>query len=266
MPKSILVTGAAGTLGQLVVSHLAQKLESGEISALRLADIVPIPCSLPRDQSGLESVKISVSSYDAALTLTKGMDAVIHLAGIPVEAGWEKLITANLVGPAYLWDACVSNNVDRILFASSNHAVGLYPIETRIDHTAPAQPDSRYGITKAFGEHLAALYAEKTPVRGFCMRIGSCFPAVTTTRHRQTFQSPADFIRLIDVGLTADYRYEIVYGLSDIPDAYWDNSNAQRLGYAPKDKPESFIHGALDTTEYRHQGGSFAILPLDPED
>ncbi|MGY6704631.1 NAD-dependent epimerase/dehydratase family protein [Roseinatronobacter sp.] len=262
MPQTILVTGAAGSLGKSVAQHLGQALSEGRISRLRLADIAPMTNPLGEAHPGLERVEISLTSPEAAQQLTEGMAAVIHLAGIPTESDWNRLIPANLAGPAYLWDACVGNGVDRVLFASSNHAIGMYPVGTRIDHTAPPQPDSRYGVTKAFGEQLAALYAAKTPVRGFCMRIGSCFEQASTKRHLKTFQSLADFNRLIDTGLTADYRYEIVYGLSDIPDSYWDNSNARRLGYAPQDHPRDFIRAPLDPTDYPLHGGDLPDMPL----
>lgn len=260
MPQAILVTGAAGNLGRSVAAHLAAGLTQGRITRLRLVDIAPLTAPAPE----VECLHLSLSTAEAARQVTQGMDAVIHLAGIPIESDWDSLIPANLAGPAYLWDACVANGVDRVLFASSNHAIGMYPVDQRIDHTAPPRPDSRYGVTKAFGESLAALYAAKTPVRGFCMRIGSCFAQATAKRHLKTFQSLADFNRLIDVGLTADYRYEVVYGLSDIPDGYWDNANAHRLGYAPQDHPRDMMHPQPDPAEHACQGGSFVDLPLDP--
>lgn len=260
LPPAILVTGAAGNLGRVVSNRLLAKLRQGNIQRLRLADIKAIDLDIPN----VECIQTAIDSREAAVALTAGMDAVIHLAGVSVEDEWEALIPANLAAPAWLWEACVAQNVDRVLFASSNHAIGFYPVDTRIDHTAPALPDSRYGITKAFGEELARLYAAKTPVRGFCMRIGSCFAQPSALRHLKTFQTFDDFLRLIEVGLTADYRFEIVYGLSDILDGYWDNSNALRLGYAPQDQINLTPQMQNDRTEYQWQGGSFPLLPLKP--
>lgn len=256
-PQAILVTGAAGNLGQVVARHLTERLRAGQIGRLRLADIRPIPAA-----EGVETIQTPISERDVAFRLAEGMDAIIHLSGIATENEWEALIPANIAATAHLWDAAVAHGIDRVLFASSNHAVGMYPADQRIDDSAPPRPDSRYGLTKAFGEQLGALYAAKTPVRGFAMRIGSCFEAATARRHLKTFQSLADFTRLIDTGLTADYRFEIVYGMSDNEDSFWDNANANRLGYAPQDRPTDFLTAPLDETDYRFQGGGFADEPL----
>lgn len=256
-PQAILVTGAAGNLGQVVAGHLSDRLRAGQIRHLRLADIRPIP-----PIEGVEVVQTQISERDTAFALADGMDAIIHLSGIPTENEWQALIPANIAATAHLWDAAVAHGVDRVLLASSNHAVGMYPADQIIDHSAPALPDSRYGLTKAFGEQLAALYAAKTPVRGFAMRIGSSFQTANALRHLKTFQSHADFIRLIDIGLTADYRFEIVYGMSDNDGSFWDNANARRLGYAPQDRPADFMTDPVDETDYRFQGGSFADADL----
>jgi uronate dehydrogenase len=42
------------------------------------------------------------------------------------------------------------------------------------------------------------------------------------------------------VGLTADYRFEIVYGLSRSTRTSFDNSNAYRLGYQPLDNADDY--------------------------
>ncbi|SDE49319.1 uronate dehydrogenase [Paracoccus isoporae] len=256
-PQKILLTGAAGGLGQVAARHLGRMLRRGDLAGLRMADINPM-----EEVEGAEIVQTPISERDVIFDLVEDMDAVIHLSGISGESDWASLIPSNLAATAHLWDAAFAHGTDRILFASSNHAVGMYPVEQRIDDTAAPRPDSRYGLTKAFGEQLGALYAVKTPVRSFCMRIGSCFAQVTARRHLKTFQSHADFLRMIETGLTADYRHEVVYGISDNDDSFWDNRNALRLGYTPRDKPQDFLAEEIDQTEHRLQGGEFPDLPL----
>jgi uronate dehydrogenase len=72
------------------------------------------------------------------------------------------------------------------------------------------------------------------------MRIGSCFEKPTNCRMLSTWLSFPDFERLVRVGLTADYLFEIVYGQSRNTRTFWDNSNAIRLGYDPQDDAEGF--------------------------
>lgn len=258
LPRSILVTGAAGRLGSQVARHLGRALREGRIDRLRLLDIQPVEVT----EEGIEVVQAQLAERTAAYNAAEGMKAIVHLAGIPIEGEWQDLIPANIAATAHLFDAAVAHGVDRVLLASSNHAVGLYPVTQRIDHNARGLADSRYGLTKLFGEELGRLYAHKTSLRSFCMRIGSCFPTVTAARQLMTYQSPADFVRLVEVGLRADYRFEIVYGISDVADGYWDNDNAFSLGYRPHDTPSDFITGEIDPTEYHYHGGPVAIDPL----
>jgi uronate dehydrogenase len=72
------------------------------------------------------------------------------------------------------------------------------------------------------------------------MRIGSCFPEPIDERMLSTWLSYGDFCRLVEVGLSADYAYEVVYGVSANTRGWWDNSNAYRLGYRPQDDAETF--------------------------
>ena len=66
-----------------------------------------------------------------------------------------------------------SKGVKRVVFASSNHAVGFYPRHHHIGIDVTVRPDSRYGVSKAFGEALGSLYADKHGLRVLCLRIGN---------------------------------------------------------------------------------------------
>ncbi len=125
-----------------------------------------------------------------------------------------------------------------------------------------AKPDGRYGVSKAFGEDLASLYAHKHGIKAFCMRIGSCFERPTNRRMLSTWLSFPDLERLVRVGLAADYLFEIVYGQSRNTRAFWDNSNAYRLGYDPQDNAEVFAAAVEDKVSGNPlsdelQGGDF---------
>ena len=139
-----------------------------------------------------------------------------------------------------MFEAAHQAGADRVLFASSNHAIGFHHRTTRIDDKCEPRPDTRYGLSKAFCEDLGRLYAFKHGLKSFHLRIGSCFPEPVDARMLSTWLSYGDFCRLVDVGLQSDYLHEIVYGVSDNPQSFWDNGNATRLGYKPLDTAEDY--------------------------
>ena len=261
--ERLLVTGAAGRLGRAVREGFG-----GDYGLIRLSDIAEMDAARP----GEEVVRCDLADAEGVASLCEGIDAIVHLGGNPREAEWEEVLGPNILGAVHLWEGARRHGVDRVIFASSNHAAGLYRRGERLDHASPARPDSRYGLSKAFGEDLASLYAYKWGVRGFCMRIGSCFPEPMNERALHTWQSHGDFVRLVRTALTADYVYEIVYGVSDNPEAWWDNSRARALGYAPQDTAEAWRDtvggiGAEDEIEATFQGGTFAArdFTADPK-
>lgn len=252
--RKILITGAAGSLGK----QLRERLR-GQFDLIRLSDIATLA---PARDAREEVVVADLGDAGAVHALCAGMDAIIHLGGQATEAGWDKVHSANILGSINLWEGARLAGVDRVLFASSNHAVGLWRRSDRIDHTTAPRPDSRYGLSKAFGEDMASFYAYKFGIRGFVMRIGSCFPEPADERHLASWMSYDDFTRLVTVGLTADYTYEIVYGISRNSRAWYDNANAYRLGYDPKDNAEDQKEKVLgkvsgDPVAEEFQGGTF---------
>ena len=254
--KRLLITGAAGNLGRAARADLHTIA-----SAIRLSDIAAMePAKAGHNE---EIVQCDLAQASAVDALCEGVDAILHLGGQATEAPWPTVLQSNIVGLINLYEAARKAGVGRVLFASSNHAIGFHRRTQRLDHTSPARPDGRYGLSKAFGEDIAALYADKFGIKSFCMRIGSCFPEPTTGRMLSTWLSYADFLRLVRVGLTAAYDYEIVYGVSANTRTWWDNSNAARLGYAPQDNAEAFAEKvahapAEDPIAALFQGGTFA--------
>ena len=149
--KTILITGAAGDVG----SHLRREL-AGKYSLL-LSDINPVKALA----AGEKSVRGDVAKLSDMLRITKVADAIVHLGGFSVEGPWEMILRANIIGCYNLFEAARRNGVKRVLFASSNHATGFYQRDEKIDHRVYPKPDSRYGVSKAFGEQIGSLYADK---------------------------------------------------------------------------------------------------------
>jgi uronate dehydrogenase len=246
----ILVTGAGGKVARSVRAHL-----STLCSELRLTDIVPLEATAAHQT-------LHVADLADATTLpalVKGVD----VAGYPREADWSVLFDANIRTVINLWEAATAAGVPRIVYASSNHAVGYYARTDSIDHHAPPRPDSRYGVSKVFMEALASLYADKHGLRGFGVRIGYCGPEPLDARMLSHWVHPEDLAQLIEVGLQADYHHEIVYGVSANSASWYDNHRAEALGYRPRHSADRFaaalaaIRSDSPVAE-RYQGGSFA--------
>jgi uronate dehydrogenase len=257
--KTILITGAAGDVG----SHLRREL-AGKYNLL-LSDIKPVKALA----AGEKSLRGDVAKMRDMLRVTKGADAIVHLGGFSVEGPWEMILRANIVGCYNLFEAARRNGVKRVLFASSNHATGFYKRDEKIDHRVYPKPDSRYGVSKAFGEQVGSLYAHKYGMEVFCMRIGNVTVAPPDKRRLSNWISPRDFALLVSVGIdNPDIRFEIVYGVSDNTRNWYDNSNAHRLGYKPQDNAERFAAEVLakekpgDPRAEMYQGGNFVFAEI----
>jgi uronate dehydrogenase len=257
--KTILITGAAGDVG----SHLRREL-AGKYNLL-LSDIKPVSALA----AGEKFLRGDVARIADMLRITKGVDAIVHLGGFSVEGPWQVILRANIVGCYNLFEAARRNGVKRVLFASSNHATGFYKRDEKIDHRVYPKPDSRYGVSKAFGEQIGSLYADKYGMEVFCMRIGNVTVAPPDKRRLSNWISPRDFARLVSVGIdNPDIRFEIVYGVSDNTRTWYDNSNAYRLGYKPQDNAERFAADVLakekpgDPRAEMFQGGNFVFAEI----
>ena len=253
--KTVLITGAAGDIG----THLRREL-AGRYR-LRLSDRKPIATLAP----GEEFVPADISVLDGLDKVVRGVDAIVHLGGFSVEGSWEEILPANILGTYNVFEAARAAGVKRILFATSNHAVGFYRRDQTIDHTVYPRPDSRYGVSKVFGEAVGSLYADKYGMEVFNMRIGNVNVKPVDKRRLSIWISPRDIAQLVTIGIEhPDIRFEIVYGVSGNARSWYDNSNATRLGYKPQDDSESQARAVIanekpgaDPLTEKYQGGVF---------
>jgi uronate dehydrogenase len=260
--KTVLITGATGDVG----THLRREL-AGRYK-LRLSDLRPIKSKA----KGESFMKADIADFAAAKRITRGVDAIVHLGGYSVEGPWEGILRANIIGCYNVFEAARQNGVKRILFATSNHAVGFYKRTQTIDHRVTTKPDGRYGVSKVFGEALGSLYADKYGMEVFLMRIGNVNAQPLDRRRLSIMLSPRDLAQLVGIGIDhPDIRFEIVYGISGNTRAWYDNSNAHRLGYRPKDNAEAWLAEVLakgekpgDPVAEAHQGGVFCAVESVP--
>lgn len=254
--KLILMTGAAGGAARMIRPLMR------ETYRLRLSDRVPVADRHPDE----EDVPADLADPDALARAVRGVDGIVHLGGFSVEGPWDAILQANIAGTYNLYEAARQAGVRRIVFASSNHAVGFYRRDRTIGDDVTPMPDSRYGVSKAFGEALGNLYGHKYGMEILSIRIGNVGARPLDMRRLAIWLSPRDLVQLIGIGLERlGIRHEIVYGMSDNERAWWDNANAHRLGYRPQDRSEDYAEAVLasspatsgDDVADLHQGGPF---------
>jgi uronate dehydrogenase len=246
----VLLTGAAGRIG----SHLRQGLR-GRFTELRLNDQTAIS---PEHEA--EAVVVGdLCDFQLVRRAVDGVQAVVHLGGVADEAAFDVLAGPNVQGTFNVFEAARQAGVQRVVYASSNHVTGFYPITRQLTGGEPVRPDSLYGVTKAFGEALGRLYADKFGLDVVCVRIGWFGPRPTEARQRSIWLSPADALRLFATCLSAPSPgFRVVYGVSANARRWWDLGPARELGYEPLEDGEAYageVGGALDSGV---QGGVFA--------
>ncbi|SNZ12277.1 NAD+ dependent glucose-6-phosphate dehydrogenase [Natronoarchaeum philippinense] len=246
MDDPVLLTGAGGRVGQAILGGLADDYE------WRLLDREP-----PTGEHPGEYVVADVTDYDAIRDAMEGVSAVIHLAGDPrPEAPWSSVLENNIDGAKTVFEAAVDAGVEKVAFASSNHAVGAYETdertpemyrdhhELRLDGTELPRPTNLYGVSKAAGETLGRYYHDQHGLDVVCVRIGNLtegHPPIDYERGQAMWLSYRDCAHLFDRCLQADYDYEIVYGISDNDRKYYSIERAKEaLGYEPRDNSAHF--------------------------
>ncbi|WP_369037279.1 NAD-dependent epimerase/dehydratase family protein [Streptomyces adonidis] len=261
-PRTVLLTGAAGGLGTLM-----RELLPSYGYELRLFDLLPI-------EGEPDAITADLTDRAALREAVRGVDAIVHLAGISLESSFDKILKANIEGTYNLYEAAREEGVGRIVFASSNHAVGFTPrpegTDPLIPVATPHRPDTFYGLSKSFGEDLAQLYWDKHGLETVSVRIGSCFAEPTTVRMLSIWMSPADGARLLHAALTAEeVGHSVVYGSSANTRLWWDLGTARALGYDPQDDSEPYAEkliaeqGELQPGNEAHAylGGAFVTDP-----
>ena len=246
----VLVTGAAGTIGRILLDGLA------EDCTLHGLDVRRAP--------GVEHV-VDTSKGRRLARRFEGMQAVVDLAAdARVEAPWKSVQENNVRATVNMLEAAREAGVQRVVFASSNHVVGLYERDEpyasivagryegidpraipRLTADIPIRPDSPYGTGKAFGEAAARYYAEEFGLSAICLRIGTVNAAnrPESTRQFATLLTHRDLVQLVRRCLAApdSVRFAVLYGVSANTWRFWDLEEARRtVGYAPVDDTEAW--------------------------
>jgi uronate dehydrogenase len=261
--KTILLTGAAGEVGSYLRPELAGRY------ALCLSDV--------RRVAGLSKGerfrKANLARLSDVVRASKGVDAIVHLGAYSVEGAWQQILESNIVGSYNVFEAARRNGIKRVVFASSSHTLGFYPRKEVLDHRALPRPDSRYGVSKVFGEALARLYADKYGLEVCCLRIGTVQTVPSDRRRLSLWVSPRDLAQLVSIGVEHPaIKFEIMYGVSGNKRSFYDNANASRFGYQPQDNSERYAKEVLKRQKpsgnpaiEAYQGGVFTIAEQLPD-
>ncbi|MCG2583770.1 NAD(P)-dependent oxidoreductase [Massilia sp. TS11] len=240
--KRLLLTGAAGGLGKVLRERLKAFTE-----VLRLSDIADLGAAA----EGEEIFQLNLADKAAVLKAVEGCDAILHFGGISTEYPFEDIMFANIQGTYNIYEAAHRLGVKRIVFASSNHAIGFYKQTEVIDADARMRPDSMYGLSKCYGELLGQYYFERAGIETVALRIGSSFPEPKNPRMMRTWFSYDDLVEALRCSLvTPRVGFTVLYGMSDNPAVFWDNRKAAHLGFRPKDSSAQFAHLFPDTGVY----------------
>ena len=272
----VLITGAGGRVGTAITDHL-----STETYDLTLLDREPI-------EGPGESVVADVRNSAEIRPHVEGQDAVVHLALMRTggefgpgfrDVGWTQALQDNLQGINTVYEAAVDGGVDSILFASSNHAVGMVEVSNAPDvyhdkgivagHDEPHRPDSLYGLSKAYGEDLGRLAAEAHGIRFYGLRIGALRNAEwdhpygdaergvdegrfergseeyeeQVARMKGLWQSRRDLAHMVECCLRDEtVEWDHFYGLSANDRRWLDDLEHARetIGYEPRDNGEEW--------------------------
>jgi uronate dehydrogenase len=243
-PRRVLMTGARGNIGTVLRPALRDGLEE-----LRLSDL-----EAPDDLRAPETfVAADLRDKQAVQRAVDGVDAVVHLGAVPDEAPFEDIAGPNLHGVFHVFEACRRAAVRRVVFASSNHASGMYRPGEPLDGSQRARPDGLYGASKAYGEALGSMYADRFGLSVVCLRIGSFQARPREKRELSTWLSHADAVRLVQASLTADdVHFAIVYGASANTRRWWPLD--ETVNFRPHDDAEVFAD-ELEGDDYPYQGG-----------
>lgn len=256
--KRIFITGGAGKIGAALRHGLKNQgfaLYSCDVKDFKKVD---------QDETVQQLDILDIQSLKKAM---QGIDCVIHLAGIPNEDTWKRILNVNIEGAYNVFEAARQAKVKRVIFGSSNHAIGFYRVEENIDATVAPRPDTYYGLSKVLGEALGRLYADKHGLSVCCLRIGSFEERPFSKRHLRTWISHRDLVQLVLKCIQApSYHFAIVYGVSANSQNKWDNRKTSFLGYAPQDNAQNYISDCIqedDVIADQFHGGSYCSQGFD---
>lgn len=156
----IVVTGAAGRLGSLVVRRLIDRGYK-----VRATDRVAL------DDSPTEFVQVDLCDSSLVGDLLDGADSVIHMGAIPGPSRGDprEIFENNLQSTFNIFMTAEELNLRRVVFSSSAFGMGwahdpkaFVPMYLPLDEDHPMMPFEPYGLSKLVGENIGAMVARRS--------------------------------------------------------------------------------------------------------
>ena len=230
---------------------------------LVMTDIAPFPDAMP---PGATFTKADLSNGVDILRLAEGCGAIIHLGGVSVERPFEEVIGPNIRGLYHIYEAARREKA-RVIFASSNHAVGFHERAESIPADTQFLPDGYYGLSKAYGELMGRMYWFKHGVESVNVRIGSAREEPIDARMLASWMSLPDLSRLmVRAVMTPKVGCAVIWGASkNSRMTWWRDDARQALGWEPIDSADPFagqLGGAVsgDPVQEKYMGGGYCAI------
>jgi len=238
--SKILIIGALGSIGLILAKELDRSHE------VILAD-------LPEQvESAGMGVALDVRNYQQVLEASAdGCKAIINLAGLRRQPQivqpetFQNMMQTYIKGTYNILQSARSNQVPKVILASTNHVTGQYEedgvstLGRPIVATDSPAPDDIYAAMKLFCEEAGRVYSNSS-LSVICLRLGTVLGPgdesfITYKRIMRTFLSHMDMVNLFECALSADIDYGVYYGVSDNPQKPWSIDEAKLdIGYSPK--------------------------------
>ena len=159
--KKILVTGAAGQIGSELVPALRER-HGGE-NVIAAGHRTALPADV--QESG-PFIKLDVTSAAEVMKAVGelGIETIYHMSSILsalAESNRQIAYAVNINGTYNILEAAVSHNVGQVIIPSSIAAFGPDTPQENTPNETIQRPNTLYGISKVFGEHLGNYYHEK---------------------------------------------------------------------------------------------------------
>ncbi|MFB6291384.1 MAG: NAD-dependent epimerase/dehydratase family protein [Candidatus Bipolaricaulia bacterium] len=274
MVKKVLITGGYGKVGTAILENLAGKSDY-EFTCFDRSDK---PSYLNTEQ--FDAISGNITDPEAIQSAMESKDVVIHLAAHPaVSTPWTRVLNNNIVGTYTALESAANQGVNKFIYASSNHVMGMYEKDRApdiyypgsdftLDHRAEIRPDSYYGVAKSFGESLGRYYSDTMGIRFYALRIcsarepkydhpyGDAEKGVAegkwsrgddkyreqVARMKCMWFSRRDLAHMIELCLKNEaVEFDIFYGVSNNERRWHEIEHAEEvLGYEPKDNAEEW--------------------------